>query len=69
MKERILQAKAKGDSVGGIVQCTVKGFKGGIGGPMWDGIESKISSHKRKGDNTGSCIRKGIGDHYDETND
>lgn len=44
MKERILQAKAKGDSVGGIVQCTVKGFKGGIGGPMWDGIESKISS-------------------------
>lgn len=43
MKERILQAKAQGDSVGGIVECTVKGFKGGIGGPMWEGIECKIS--------------------------
>lgn len=43
MKERILQAKSQGDSVGGIVQCTVKGFRGGVGGPMWDGIEGKIS--------------------------
>ena len=44
MKEKILQAKAQGDSVGGIIECTVKNFPVGIGGPMWDGIEGKISS-------------------------
>lgn len=44
MKERILQAKANGDSVGGIIECTVKSFPGGIGGPMFEGIEGKISS-------------------------
>lgn len=44
MKEKILQAKAQGDSVGGIIECTVKNFPHGIGGPMWDGIEGKISS-------------------------
>ena len=44
MKEKILRAKAEGDSVGGIIECTVKSFPVGVGGPMWDGIESKISS-------------------------
>ncbi len=44
MKEKILQAKAQGDSVGGIIECTVKNFPHGVGGPMWDGIEGKISS-------------------------
>lgn len=44
MKEKILRAKAEGDSVGGIIECTVKNFPVGIGGPMWDGIEGKISS-------------------------
>ena len=44
MKEKILRAKAEGDSVGGIIECTVKNFPVGVGGPMWDGIEGKISS-------------------------
>ena len=44
MKEKILEAKAQGDSVGGIIECTVKNFPVGVGGPMWDGIEGKISS-------------------------
>lgn len=44
MKEKILRAKAEGDSVGGIIECTVKNFPIGVGGPMWDGIEGKISS-------------------------
>ena len=44
MKNKILQAKAQHDSVGGIIECTVKGFPGGIGGPMWEGIDGKISS-------------------------
>ena len=44
MKEKILKAKAEGDSVGGIIECTVKNFPCGIGGPMWDGIEGKISA-------------------------
>ena len=44
MKEKILRAKAEGDSVGDIIECTVKNFPVGVGGPMWDGIEGKISS-------------------------
>lgn len=44
MKEKILRAKAEGDSVGGIIECTVKSFPVGVGGPMWEGIEGKISS-------------------------
>lgn len=44
MKEKILRAKAEGDSVGGIIECTVKNFPVGVGGPMWEGIEGKISS-------------------------
>lgn len=44
MKNKILEAKADADSVGGIIECTVKGFPGGVGGPMFEGIEGKISS-------------------------
>ena len=36
-------AKADGDSIGGIVKCTVKGMYAGVGDPIFDGIESKIS--------------------------
>ena len=43
MYRRILAAKADGDSVGGLVRCTVSGMPGGIGGAMYDGLESLIS--------------------------
>lgn len=44
MKEEILSAASEGDSVGGIVECAVTGFPAGIGGPLFDGIESKLSA-------------------------
>ncbi len=43
MKAEILTAKADGDSVGGAVECAVVGLPVGLGGPMFSGIESKIS--------------------------
>jgi len=43
MKEIIGSAKAQGDSVGGIVEACVTGLPAGLGGPMYDGIESVLS--------------------------
>ncbi len=42
-EETILRAKADGDSVGGIITCTVSGYPAGIGGPLFDGLESDLS--------------------------
>ena len=36
-------AKAEGDSVGGVVECTVAGLPAGLGGPMFGGLESRIA--------------------------
>lgn len=36
-------AQADGDSLGGIVQCTVEGLPVGLGEPFWDSVESRIS--------------------------
>ena len=42
--QRILrQAASEKDSVGGIIQCVVKGFPGGVGDAMFQGMEGKIS--------------------------
>ena len=43
MKELIAQAKAEGDSVGGIIECRVNGVPAGLGDPIFDGIENKIA--------------------------
>ena len=43
MREKIAQAKAAGDSVGGIVECAVTGLPAGLGDPMFGGIEGKLA--------------------------
>lgn len=43
MKEAILAAKAEGDSVGGVIECTVEGLAAGIGDHMFRGLENRIA--------------------------
>lgn len=44
MEDRILEAKANGDSVGGIVECAATGVPAGLGGPYFDSMESRIAA-------------------------
>lgn len=43
MAEAILQAKKDLDSVGGVVEVCATGLPGGIGGAMYDGLESYLA--------------------------
>ena len=43
MQEAIGQAREEGDSLGGIVECVVTGFPGGLGSPFFDSVESRLS--------------------------
>ena len=40
---KIADAKTDGDSIGGIIECVVTGFPAGIGGPMFEGLEGRLS--------------------------
>lgn len=42
MKERILQLKEEGDSVGGIVACIIKGVPPGLGEPVFDKLHADL---------------------------
>ncbi len=44
MRERILTARAEGDSVGGVVECAVVGLPTGLGEHMFDGVEGRVAS-------------------------
>lgn len=44
MKEIIQKAREQGDSVGGVIESVAIGLPLGIGEPMFDGLESKLSS-------------------------
>ena len=43
MEKAILDAKAEGDSLGGVIECRVIGMKAGLGEPMFGSIESRIA--------------------------
>lgn len=43
MKALIAQCIEEGDSVGGVIECVLKGVPGGLGGPLFDGMESRIA--------------------------
>ena len=44
MQQRIAEAKAACDSVGGVVECIVEGAPAGLGDPMFGGMENRIAS-------------------------
>jgi chorismate synthase len=43
MQRAIEEAKAAGDSVGGVIECAVLGAPAGIGEPMFDTLEGELS--------------------------
>lgn len=44
MREKVEEARMNLDSVGGIVECAAVGLPGGMGGPLFEGVESALSS-------------------------
>ena len=43
MRERVLAARSEGDSVGGIVECTVLNLPVGVGEPLFDAIDAELA--------------------------
>lgn len=44
VKKEILDARASGDSVGGVIECTASGIPAGTGGLLFGGMESRIAA-------------------------
>lgn len=43
MAALIEEVRREGDSIGGMVECCVTGLEAGIGSPIFDGVENRIS--------------------------
>ncbi|MBR1456754.1 MAG: chorismate synthase [Oscillospiraceae bacterium] len=44
MRRCIAEAKAEGDSVGGVIECVIRGLPAGLGDPMFDGMKNRIAA-------------------------
>lgn len=44
MRDEVERARLDCDSVGGTVECAVVGMPAGVGGPLFEGIEGKLSA-------------------------
>lgn len=44
MQRAMEDAKASGDSLGGVIKCMVTGVPAGLGGPLFDGMEGKLAA-------------------------
>jgi chorismate synthase len=43
MRKMVLEAKAQGDSLGGIVECTALNLPVGVGEPLFDALDSELA--------------------------
>src|SRR2546430_11878933 len=43
MRQAVINAKADGDSVGGIVECTVLNLPVGVGEPLFDALDAELA--------------------------
>ncbi|HYJ06308.1 MAG TPA: chorismate synthase [Chthoniobacterales bacterium] len=43
MVEAIEKARADGDSVGGVIECVIRGLPGGLGEPVFDKLEADLA--------------------------